>query len=342
MISTNSQVGTYPRYVTPGIENQNSIIRLPEQGLWCRPDWMRFVGPEDQRHKLIELLEEWFGESTRSNFGATYFRHGLQWESGVLYSQGHPSNIIMVDLQGKQLATMCPIEALRLAGEIITLGFRCTRIDLAVDHVLQNVNLYDKALASCEANELCIMRRFAPDPEFTSQGVPLRKLLKLGKRDSEVCARIYDKGLEMKIMLEGQWERFEVEIKKERAQVICLALVKAGEKYNELLWEYVIGSVDFRINNGRSELDRRPRCKWWEDYIRNSTPQRITPIPSESGLDQWCAWLRRSALPRVLQLASIQGKDPIELIQELLVGVEPARTETQATVDARIRVQDSI
>ena len=116
----------------------------------------------------------------------------------------------------------------------------------------------------------------------------------------------------------------------------------AGEQYNELLWEYVIGAVDFRINNGRSEHARRARCQWWEEYIGQSTPLRITPIPSESGLDQWCGWLRRSALSRVIQLASIQGKAPIELLQELLVGVEPARTETQATVDARIRVQDGV
>ncbi len=181
--SPEQTVGLYPRIVTPGIENQNRPGQVPERGMWCRPDWIRLVGPESMASRVVELLEHWFGESTGSSHGAKFFKQGIEWYPGVLYSQGHSSEIVMVDLQGSRLNTTEPLVALGLTEEIMTMGFHCTRIDLAVDHVHQNVNLYNKALASCEAGELCIMRRYSPDPEFDSHGTPSRKLLKLGKRD---------------------------------------------------------------------------------------------------------------------------------------------------------------
>lgn len=336
--SPENSVGIYPRIVTPGIENQNRSNQVPEPGVWCRPDWIRLVGPGSMASKVIQLLEQWFGESKGSGHGAKFFKEGIEWYPGVLYSQGHSSEIVMVDLQGSRLATMEPLKALELTEQILMMGFHCTRIDLAVDHVHQGVDLYGKALSSCEAGELCFMRRYSPDPEFDSHGTPLRKLLKLGKRDSEVCARIYDKGLETGLLPEGEWERFEVEIKGDRAREVCLLLVLAFDQFNDQLWEIVIGSVDFRICNSRSELKRRPRAQWWAEYIGHSTPQRIRPVPKESSLDQWCEWFRKSAGRRLLQLADLLEQSPQEFFEQLIFELKPAESIVHATVETRERM----
>lgn len=333
-LSLDPKVGIHPRFVTPGIENQNRLNQVPEPGMWCRADWIRLVGPSSMEKQVERVIRKWFGHPTGSNHGARYFDTGIEWHPGVLLSKGHSSKIVMVDLQGSRLAAMEPLDALKLATEIMVMGFHCTRIDLAVDHVMQDVDLYDKALASCEAKELCMMRRYSPDPEFDSNGQPMRKLLKLGKRDSDVCARIYDKGLETKTLPVGQWERFEVEFKGDRANEVCMTLIEVGDTFNETLWQIVIGSVDFRICNGRSELKRRPRSKWWSNYIGQSCPLKIKPMPMESSLDQWCQWFRKSAGRRLLQLADLLDQSPQEFFEQLIDGLEPAKTVIPAIIEA--------
>ena len=305
--------------------------------MWCRPDWIRLVGNESMSTRLLTLLESWFGEPTGTSRGAAYFTEGLEWSPGVLYSQGHRSKSVMVDLQGKRLATMSPEDAFGLTREILMMGFHCSRIDLAVDHVQQGLNLYEHALASCKDKELCIMRTYEPDEAYLVDGTPMKKLLKLGKRESEVFARIYDKGLETKLLPVGQWERFEIEVKKDRANEVCMTLVEHIEKFNTLLWEYVIGSVDFRTCTGRSERSRRPRAAWWTQYIGQSVPKRIKPIPKESSLDQWFEWFRSAAGSRLLQIAGIIGISPMELFMQLIDSLEPATSTVPAVVDARQR-----
>jgi len=334
-----SQMGIHPRFVLPGIENQNRPEQVPEPGVWCRPDWIRLTGPELMTKEVHRLLRQCFGHPTGVNRGAQYFTEGTEWHPGVLLSQGHSSKIVMVDLQGKRLATMKPLDALELTRKILMMGFRCTRIDLAVDHVMQGLDLYENALTSCKAKELCIMRTYEPDEAFKVDGTPIKKLLKLGQRESEVCARIYDKGLETKLLPVGLWERAEVEIKHDRANEVCMALVVAGDEYNKLLWEYVIGSVDFRECNGRSERTRRPRSSWWAEYIGQSKPKRIKPVPKESSLDQWCEWFRTAAARRLLQLSAVLDIAPHDLFAHLIKGLEPARTVVPAVVEAAEIVQ---
>ncbi len=122
------------RSVTQGIENQKTPIQVPEAGVWCCAVWIRLVGPGSMASKVVQLPEEWFGESTGSSHGAKFFREGMEWYPGVLYSQGHSSEIAMVDLQESRLAAMDPLAALELTDQILRMGFHCTRIDLAVDH----------------------------------------------------------------------------------------------------------------------------------------------------------------------------------------------------------------
>ncbi len=326
--------GIYPRIVTPGIETQTTPKQVPQQGMSCRPDWIRLVGPEFSASAVVQLLEEAFGECTGSNNGAMYFREGMQWHPGVLYSSGHNSAIVMVDLQGSRLATMSVPDMMELTHKIMMHGFRCTRIDLAVDHVHMNLKLHQHALASCKVGELCKIRTFADDSEFKADGTPQRYLLKLGKRESSVCARLYDKGLETKTLPPGQWERLEVEFKDDRAAEVCMALVDSGERLPELLWRYVIGALDFRIVNSRTELNRRPQADWWDQYVGQAHPLETKPINKVSGLETWCNWYRKSVGPRHLQIAGLLGKSPEQFFQELNEDLEPATSTTPATVEA--------
>ena len=337
-LSPDPSMGIHPRSVTPGIENQNRPNQVPIEGMTCRPDWMRFVGPEIMQREVVRLLRRWFGHLSTTNHGAKYFDHGTLWHPGVLFSQGHSSKVIMIDIQGGRLSSMNSADAIKLASEIMMLGFRCTRIDLAVDHVGMDLQLHEHALKSCKAGELCKLRSYADDSEFKADGTPVRYLLKLGKRDSAICARLYDKGLETKLLPAGQWERLEIEFKDDRAAEVCMTLCNAEDRMHEALWRYVIGAIDFREVNGRTELARRPRAKWWTDYIGSAVPLDCPPCPKESSFDTWWKWARTSFAARFLQISEIMGVSPESLLAVLTEGLIPARSESPATIDLRARV----
>lgn len=338
--SPDPSVGFHPRSVTPGIENQpitENRVQVPPAGISSRPDWIRLVGLQSQLTWLMNHLCKAYGECVPHS-GAKFFRAGALWHPGILLSWGHKSEIIMIDLQGSRLACTPVEEFMKLTFDILRRGFRCTRIDLAVDHVELDIALHRHALCSCKAGELCKLRTYSDDSEFKADGTPLRYLLKLGKRTSPICARIYDKGLETKTLPAGQWERFEVEFKDERANEVCMALADAGDKLHELLWGYVIGAVEFRIVNGRSELARRPFVKWWQKYVGQSTPILCPPSPKPSSFDTWWEWARTGFAARFLQFSEILDVSPESLLTALIDGLKPAHTESPATIDLRSRV----
>jgi len=126
----------------------------------------------------------------------------------------------------------------------------------------------------------------------------------------------------------------EVEFKEDRAAEACLTLSDAGKRLPEAIWRYVIGAFDFRVKNGRTELQRRPLVDWWESYIGQAYPLETKPIKKDSSLVIWFGWFRTSAGPRLLQLANILGITPHELFEQLIEELEPATTVVPAVVDA--------
>ncbi len=327
---------TNPRSVIPGIENQKTPIQVPDAGTTCRPDWIRLVGPESMYDFAYSLLIECFGEPTGTSKGGQHFESGQVWHPGVVLSQGHDSRIIMVDFQGSRLAVEETSDMLDLVMEFYKRGFYATRIDLAIDWVDQDMDIYNNALASCEASELCKLRSFRLGSEYTKDQEAKGLLLYLGKRQSAVYIRIYDKGLETGAAEAGRWERFEVEFKDDRAQSVMMALLEEGDSWPDELWSRVTGAVDFRVNNGRSELNRRPRSKWWSDLISCVTPKPTKPVPKASSFNEYCQWFRRSVGPRLLQLADYLQVSPPQLFRQLVNDLEAAESETPATIEAMI------
>ncbi len=334
MSAPKPNLGIHPRSVIPGIENQDKPSLLPEPGIWCRPDWIRLVGPEANSGWLYGLLRERFGEPTGTSNGAQYFTQGILWHPGIMLSQGHKSSIVMVDFQGARLAVEDPNAILQLVEQIYCRGFHATRLDLAVDWVGQDVDLYNHALASCQASELCKLRSFRLGSEYTREQEAKGLLLYLGKRSSPVYIRIYDKGLETGSAPAGVWERFEVELKEDRATTVMMAFLDAGDQWVDELWARMIGAVDFRVNNGRTELHRRPRVAWWGSLIGRATPKPTKPMPKESSFDHWCDWFRTAAGKRLLQLANTLGLSPNDFFEYLIANLEPATTLVPAVVDA--------
>lgn len=327
--------GAYPRSVTPGIETHTPAPTVPpkpdescfgsiEPGVWCRPDWIRFTAPDRMQGAVFDLLCDTFGDEHEAAPGAMWFKHGRLWRPGVVMSTGHRDGLCMVDVRGERLSCMHPDIIVDLLARMLDLGMKPTRIDIAIDWIGQSVRLYEHARASCKHSELCHLRRWASDSEFTANNHPTRLHLKLGKRDSAVCVRIYDKGLEQRIPHVGYWERLEAEFKEDRAITVAQALVDAGGQWLDTAVGFVLGAVDFRECNGRSELKRRPRCAWWEGLIAGHDPQRARPAPPESTFETWLGGFRRGYGARIKQLSERSGIGVGELVETLLLHVRAA------------------
>lgn len=324
-----------PRTVTPGLKNQNALEGVPEPGVYCRPDWVRLVGPECMAKWLYRFLCREFGPADTNTQGAAFFEKGRFWHLGIQMSEGHSAGVVMIDLQGKFFASHDTAESMAVIHEIFAHGFHATRIDLAVDWVGQYVNLYEHALASCESSELCKTKTYQVGSEYNTEQVAKKLLLYLGKRTSSMCARIYDKGLETGLAPQRWWERFEVEFKEDRAQTVALALMKEPDRWHEVLWERLVGAIDFRVKNGRSELHRRTQSKWWAELIGKTTPIPTPPMNQNSDYMKWLGWFQTTVGPRVLQFAKIFEEDPLDYLAGILVGISAARSETPAVASAR-------
>lgn len=344
--------GIHPRSVTPGIENQTAVpdpesppekpSPLPPPGVHVRLDWMRFVGKETALDRLQALLLDTFGEPTSESSGAKWFRGGVNWHPGVTLSHGHGESIIQLDVRGERLAFLGTDAAIHLMRQVYALlGFYATRLDTAIDFVGQERRLHYRTVESCRLGELCRIRRYADDSEYTATGEPTRLLLKLGKRGSPVCGRVYDKGLQTKSAPAGVWERIEIEFKKDRAGTLAEMLLAPGVDWAPLLTNAVLGSVDFRVRNGRSEIARRPRAPWWADLLAGSDPKPIKPMSRGSDFNSWWEWSRGSFARRFLQVCGILQIPPEILILDLVRGLRPAETETSATIELRTRSRGS-
>lgn len=338
--------GFHPRSVTPGIETQTAPpdpetppekpTPLPPPGVHVRLDWMRLVGSENAFCALNEILQRAFGDPTSESTGARWFRSGTNWHPGVTLSHGHKAGILQLDVRGERLTVMGTDAAIALMEQIYNLkGFWATRLDAAIDFVGQDVDLHRHAAESCRRGELCRIRRYADDSEYTSNNEPTRLLLKLGKRESPICGRIYDKGLETKSAPPGVWERLEIEYKVDRARTLALRLLECPDEWPRILQEAVLGSIDFRVNNGRSELDRRPRTDWWSAIVADTHCHPIPPTPGDSGFESWWEWGRTSFAARFLQMAQILQVNPADLFRLFILDLCPSDTESPATVDLR-------
>lgn len=337
-----------PRSVTPGIENQtpeetppkSPRVQCPEPGVWVSLDWMRIVAPESHYLSVIEILQDTFGEPSGHSGGAMWFKRGTDWHPGVTLSSEHRLPIIQVDIRGERLRSMGTDAALELLRRLYDLrSVWATRFDGAVDFVGQGREIHTSALASCRAGQLCLRRRFADDSEFTSDGEPKRRLLKLGKRESAICVRIYDKGLETKSAPVGHWERIEAEFKEDRAQTLALRLLENPDTWPEQLAGAVVASIDFRLPSERSEIERRERSAWWADVLRSFEARPIKPDPPPSSLQTYFDWIWRSVTPRLLQFCDLLEVDFIDLMSVIRGEAESAKSVCPAVIELRSAVR---
>jgi hypothetical protein len=219
----------------------------------------------------------------------------------------------MLELPGSACAYLGP-ELWPLLRDLRAAGGACTRLDVRRDLQGEGIDLIERCIASCERLELCRVRRFAPIYErdaatgrLTGHGVYL------GSRASEQFIRVYDKGLEQggPEFPAGHWVRFESQLRRDRAELAAVELIDRAtpETWRERAGAILCGVVDFREVTGDPNLERRPRCRWWMEFIAGFGSCRPEQGRRRVQLEDRVSWLERAVVPSLQATAELLGPE---------------------------------
>jgi DNA relaxase NicK len=298
------------------------------EGVYVGLDWIRCVGPAALRWELTEWAKDQWGEGYAERPGVHAFAHALVWPNKARVQWGHDSDLCMVEIPGSVLGEMFDAEErVRVLRELVRMGLRATRLDVAIDFIGLDCHLYEKALASCHARELTGARRFKPTEEYGS-GEVVGRTLYIGLRGnlgSGRMVRCYDKGLETGLSEQaGEWERWEAEFTGSKggvAEQVVRAIVDAPD-WTIAATKYALGAVDFQEvqkNRSTSGERARPRVQWWALLLAMIDTDKKRATRKAATLFTYAKHCERAVFPKLAYLSRISGES-IDQVARRLIG----------------------
>ena len=129
--------------------NPPSVLRGVKNHRASLIDWMRFSGPRDLLDRAVRVMEDFFGPGMRRD-GKFFLAHGIAHGSGgIFYDDDHAH--VVVDVPGALRGLLDHHDRIALLDAFVSLGFKGTRIDVAVDFHGCGTELIDNVGASCKA-----------------------------------------------------------------------------------------------------------------------------------------------------------------------------------------------
>lgn len=322
--------GVGPASVDPPYYQGGQIHNAPDQiGI----DWLAVCGPKHHLQAVERLFGEWGWERLETLPGLNHYAHRFRYSNGAELSTGHASerSSWRLELRGGVCTGLGMLELLRVGRELFNLGgVHGTRVDIRRDvlgDACKRVRLVDDVVESCKRGELCKVRRFKEHPEYSTDLQRIGWGVELGSRQSERYVRVYDKGLEQGTIPEGQWQRFEAQLRGDFANKALVDILTAddqGEACKRALG-YMVGVVDFREQTGDPNLSRRPRPQWWEAFIDGCSWTRVSPERMEATFEGRVDWLARAVIPYLATVGDkLGGYTPGQVLDRLIteLGVE--------------------
>lgn len=277
-------------------------------------DGITLTSKEDGHDEACHILADHGFIISPRDSGVKWYRKAYDIEGGGIVGwdyRGEGQSWI-VELPGEQWMRdheRCLSAAFDLSR---TLPMRCTRVDIRRDQYGRNLRLIENIGESCRAGELRRVRQFRPMHEHPARS-PASHLARgwyLGSTKSERFVRVYDKGLERGLETNSQWERFEVETRKELAEASWREMVAAGNEWHRAAFEHLVGVVDFRSDVCRHAMLRElNRPEWWVDFCGGIDGVRPTTSREPTDALGFVQWMYRCAIPTLESVRQRLGMD---------------------------------
>lgn len=187
-----------------------------------------------------------------------------------------------------------------------------TRIDLAIDDKGCNYYSVNDVREICDSDRcMTRFRKYRPEYERSFNGSITGNTLYIGKRQSEIFLRIYDKRLEQiqktKKDCGFDWVRWELELKKDRANMAVNYLLSG-----KALGTVAIGILSNYFRIVIKDSNNITRCSTdplWDAFVENVEKLRLTVNRVEKSLESKKEWIVKQCLPSISAVVAYENGD---------------------------------
>jgi hypothetical protein len=298
-------------------------------------------GPAEKRIHVNALLEKYrdvLGESEEHRPGYWFYTARRSYRSGatVCYSPDEGdrnSEHCAVDLPGSVCRDLGVERLQYIVRKLLAMGFHGTRLDPCV-RLDGGPQMFNQAVHAVQAGQMCGFRVWERI-EKRRNGELIANGLNFGRRDGSKYLRFYDKGLERNEKAgqanpAGESWHLEAELKGDRAARFAedFASAQGVDAIAELVSGVVIGCVDFRDGDRKTQRSRRNRLDWWADFVGEVEPVIYKVEPNTTNVITHAEWLRRCVVPTLKRLQDDLGLGVDQFVEEIGSDVPRAEGET--------------
>lgn len=270
-------------------------------------DWLQFT-VMNMNHlqattEILQLENDIFQEIDRGMLG--YKDQKTYKNISVLWNGNKDMGVhIIISGQGcRQYETENNL--IGLIDRINKVEGKVTRIDLALDDIKGDLIPFEKMLQDIITGN--IASRWKTTTEMnkrTTDGEMLGKSIRIGSRTSNTMLRIYDKALEQNLL--KIWNRMELEIRKQNAQVLQKKINKnnIGDLMKGILKNYI---RFLKPNPGDTNKSRWKNRKYWDKLISNIDKVKLTQKPENKTIEDKKNWIEKQVGQTMALISLIEG-----------------------------------
>ncbi len=268
-------------------------------------DWLRLSGPRASVNAARRILVKHLGDLTPGKgrfIGLDLGEH--IGTAGLFYSTDPSVHHCVIELPATALAEIDPAVQLTLANELLWHGFKATRLDIAIDFY-DRPDLIEQITTSCDLGELCHARRYTPVSTHSNQHLIAHgiNIGARGKNGSGRYLRVYDKSLEQQRGEPGSWVRWEAELSDDVAAASLREILSVPAPFDTAR-RIALGVCDFRSVGGHRSASRRPRARWFTEFLAGLEQIRFVVSRPDPTPTTYVRWMAKAVLPKMRTIAA--------------------------------------
>lgn len=300
--------------------------------------WFRFTVP----HATVELVKtllggEWFRDQKGfQGYTEGWLSRGANGGLGRIGTGAKRApHEVHVDLSQELIASWPYEKYQQISQWVLSQNGHFGRVDIAMDDrsgVIDLDRIYEAIVIGQSVSHFRQSRLI--EGLDVGSGDKTGKTVTMGSRQSDTFLRIYDKAAEQRFkgkVIEGQWIRWEIEWKNERAQAVGLALSALEE---EAFQRYIVGvfrtTIDFRDCTREDDPKDRyhaPLLSWWKVLTDGMQRAKLQIVKATKKIEHVKQWAEKSLSPMLGLLCAHPEAGERWLVKTIVNGVERWRAK---------------
>ena len=310
-----------PRPSITGAETAHPQNEPHLDGFLFSVDWLAFTVPSSTVEEVQQRVGgEWM--ELKKGFNG-YPRAWLNVSTGggsgrMGTGMPHRTREVHVSLSGEIVSAWEAEKVQAICRWINELKGHGTRVDVALDDRTGHA-MVSHVIAAADAGQ-AVMRWRTYDAKrrcsYKGQDDIQGEMVTFGSRQSESYLRVYDKRMEAAgkgETVEGPWVRWEMEFKKDRAQ-LCVDLFAhlPVDEWREFTVGILKSCISFRNTTADAppwERCRSPELPWWKALTEGFTRCRFHVETTDRTLEEVLAWFSQAMGPTLAALYCAVGPE---------------------------------